>query len=56
MPINVIIADDHTIVREGVKCILDNTGDINVVAEASDGYECLNLINKTHPDVVLSVK
>ena len=53
MPINVIIADDHTIVREGVKCILDNTGDINVVAEASDGYECLNAVSKVNPNIVL---
>lgn len=53
MPINVLIADDHTIVREGVKCILDNTGDIDVIAEASDGYECLNAVNKMNPNVVL---
>lgn len=53
MPINVLIADDHTIVREGVKCILENTSDVEVIAEASDGYECLNAINKTNPNVVL---
>ena len=53
MPINVLIADDHTIVREGVKCILDNTGDIDVIAEAADGYECLNAVNKMNPNVVL---
>ncbi len=53
MPINVLIADDHTIVREGVKCILDNTSDIDVIAEASDGYECLNAINKMNPNVVI---
>ena len=53
MPNNVLIADDHTIVREGVKCILESTSDVEVVAEASDGYECLNAINKTNPNVVL---
>lgn len=53
MPINVLIADDHTIVREGVKSILDNTGDVKVIAEASDGYECLNAISKTNPNVVI---
>ncbi len=53
MPINVLIADDHTIVREGVKCILDSTGDIDVVAEAADGYECLNAVNKMNPNIVL---
>ncbi len=53
MPINVLIADDHTIVREGVKCILENSSDVEVIAEASDGYECLNAINKTNPNVVI---
>lgn len=53
MPINVLIADDHTIVREGVKCILDNSGDIDVIGEATDGYECLNAISKMNPNVVI---
>jgi len=53
MPINILIADDHLMVREGLKQILEIDGDFKVVGEASDGYECLNLINKTNPKVVL---
>lgn len=53
MPINVLVADDHTIVREGVKCILDNSDDIDVIGEATDGYECLNAISKMNPNVVI---
>lgn len=53
MPINVLIADDHTIVREGVKCLLEEGGDIEVIGEATDGYECLNAISKMNPNVVL---
>lgn len=53
MPINVLLADDHTIVREGLKCILNERTDIEVIGEASDGYECLNAISKTNPNVVI---
>ena len=40
-------------VREGLKQLLETDSEINVVAEAGDGYECLNLTNKTKPDIVL---
>ena len=53
MPINILLADDHTIVREGIKCIFDDSSDISVVGEATDGYECLNFINKMNPNVVI---
>lgn len=53
MAVNVLIADDHAMVREGLKQILELEGDIKVVGEASDGYECLSMIGKTNPDVVL---
>lgn len=51
--INILIADDHLMVREGLKQLLELEGDIKVVGEASDGYECLNMIVKTNPDVIL---
>lgn len=50
-PIRILIADDHAMIREGLKQILE--GDIEIVGEASDGYECLNLINKLNPEIVL---
>ncbi len=53
MPINIVIADDHAMVREGLRQILELDGTIKVVGEANDGYECLNIVNKTNPDVIL---
>lgn len=51
--INIVIADDHLMVREGLKKLLELDGDIKVIGEADDGVQCLNLINTLHPDVVL---
>jgi len=53
MAVNILIADDHLMVREGLKQILELGGMFKVVGEASDGYECLNMINKKNPNVVL---
>lgn len=53
MAVNVLLADDHRMIREGLKQLLDSDPGIEVVAEAGDGYECLNLANKTKPNVVL---
>lgn len=51
--INIVIADDHKMVREGLKQLLELEPSFVVVGEASDGYECLNIINKVKPDIVL---
>ena len=53
MAINILIADDHSMVREGLKQLLEFEGEFNVVGEAGDGFECLNLIVKTKPDIIL---
>lgn len=53
MAVNVLISDDYLMVREGLRQILELDVDINVIGEAGDGYECLNLINKTDPDIIL---
>lgn len=53
MAVNILIADDHLMVREGLKQILELDGEFKIVGEAGDGYECLNLINKTNPNVIL---
>ncbi|MCP6683816.1 response regulator transcription factor [Bacillus nakamurai] len=50
---NVIIADDQPIVREGLKMILSLHEGINVIGEASHGEEVLQLLSQTDPDVVL---
>jgi two-component system, NarL family, invasion response regulator UvrY len=51
--IRIVIADDHPIVRAGLKQILADASDIEVVAEAGDGHEILKLIRKGDVDVVL---
>jgi DNA-binding NarL/FixJ family response regulator len=49
----VLIADDHALMREGLKAILSTAPDIEVVAEATDGRAALRLIAEVHPDLVL---
>jgi DNA-binding NarL/FixJ family response regulator len=51
--IRVLIADDHTLLRSGLRALLERAPDISVVGEASDGREALRLIEEQHPDVVL---
>ena len=53
MSIKILIADDHLMVREGLKQLLELDGDIKVISEASDGLECLDLLNHIRPDVLL---
>ena len=53
MAVNVLLADDHRMIREGLKQLLEMDPGIEVVGEAGDGYECLNLANKTKPNIVL---
>ncbi len=51
--ITVIIADDQTLFREGIKDLLENEKNIEVIAEASDGREALHLVKKLKPNVIL---
>ncbi len=51
--IRIVIADDHSMIREGLKQLLELDNDIRVVGEASNGEECLTLIEMEKPDVVL---
>lgn len=52
-PIRVLIADDHTLVREGIRALLERLPEVEVVAEATDGRDALNLLKTSQPDVVL---
>ncbi len=53
MCINVILADDHPGIRMGVRSILENTEDICLAGEASDGNRVLELVQELEPDVLL---
>lgn len=53
MAVEVMIADDHSMVREGLKQLLELDGDIVVIGEASDGVECLDLLEKKLPQALL---
>jgi DNA-binding NarL/FixJ family response regulator len=52
-PIRVLLAEDHTLVRAGIRALLQNLATIEVVAEAGDGRDALHLIEVHQPDVVL---
>jgi DNA-binding NarL/FixJ family response regulator len=51
--IRVLLADDHALVRAGIRSLLQNIGEVEVVAEADDGREALKLIASLQPDIVL---
>jgi two-component system, NarL family, response regulator NreC len=51
--IKILLADDHTIVRQGLKLILSSHADLQVIGEAANGREVLELAEKLKPDVVL---
>ena len=51
--IRVMITDDHLIVREGLRLILETADGVDIVGEASDGAECLRLVPESKPDVIL---
>ncbi len=53
MSINVLLTDDHQIVRQGIKMVLDLDPELEVVGEASNGEEALRLAQRLKPDVVL---
>lgn len=52
-PIRILIADDHLIVREGMRLILETEADFECVGEAADGAQALRLAAELQPDVVL---
>jgi len=53
MPYSVVLVDDHKILREGIKAILDRGPDFRVVAEAADGSDAVRLCKKLQPDLVV---
>ena len=52
--IRILLADDHTLVRESLVSLLQAGGDVQVVAQAADGLETVNKAIATQPDVVVT--
>lgn len=53
MAVKIMIADDHSMIREGLKNLLELDGDIQIIAEAVDGEDCLEKLQLVKPDVLL---
>ena len=53
MPTRVLLADDHRIIREGLRALLQKQSDMKVVEEAQDGITAVRLAEKLHPDIVI---
>src|SRR5437868_3111201 len=51
--IRVLMADDHVIFRDGLRKLLENEDDIKIVGEASNGDECVRMLTKLKPDILL---
>lgn len=53
MPIRLVIADDHALLRQGIKNVLELESDLEVIGEAGDGEEALKLLSRMKPDILL---
>ena len=53
MSIKVMLADDHVLMREGIRQLLEFDGTISVIAEANNGVECMEQLLSVHPDILL---
>lgn len=54
MSIRVVLIDDHAVLREGLKLLLNSEADITVIGEAVDGREAITVVNELNPDVIIS--
>lgn len=53
MSIRIVLCDDHQIIREGLRSLLDKQSDMNVVGEGTNGHEAISLAGKHSPDVIV---
>ncbi|MCB9202887.1 MAG: response regulator transcription factor [Flavobacteriales bacterium] len=51
--INIVLADDHTLVRDGIKSLLSKQDDFKVIGEAEDGVQAIELVNELKPDLLI---
>ena len=52
-PVRILIADDHAIFRDGLRKLFDGTDEVEIVGEASNGNECVRMLAKLKPDILL---
>ena len=52
--IRVVVADDHHLVRQGIRSLLEKASDIEVIGEAADGHEAVELVERLAPDVLVT--
>ena len=53
MPIRIVLVDDHALVRQGFRRILEDDPELQVIGEAGNGLDAVALVKKTDPDVVI---
>ena len=53
MSLRIVLVDDHKLLREGLKSLLEDEADLEVVGEAEDGHECVSLVKRLQPDLVV---
>jgi DNA-binding NarL/FixJ family response regulator len=53
MPVSILLADDHHVVRQGLRSLLEAEADFTVIGEASDGLQTLQMVEKMHPQVLV---
>jgi DNA-binding NarL/FixJ family response regulator len=54
LPVSIVLADDHDLVRSGIKALLAQIPGVSVVAEARDGNELIAAVDRLHPDIALT--
>jgi two-component system, NarL family, nitrate/nitrite response regulator NarL len=52
-PVRILVADDHAIFRDGLRRLLEGSDDVSIVGEASNGNECIKMLAKLKPDILL---
>jgi DNA-binding NarL/FixJ family response regulator len=53
MPVTILLADDHLIVRQGLRALLERQEELHVVAETGNGLDAIRLVEHLHPDVLI---
>ncbi len=52
-PVRILVADDHAIFRDGLRKLLEDASDVTIIGEASNGTECIKMLQKLKPDILL---